>query len=421
MKHFIHIILFLLIVFPLSGAEPLQKAYIELKINGQLMKDGDDLFVQKGDELSVTAQLKGGRRDYVQFPGTYANLDSKAQIITRNLNNLVYTQEGKTHEWRMTDENIKFESDNNVLVKMIPSERQYIHRAIINISTRKLKVAYLKVKVTTDWALLINDQEKSKETNEAVCTINLIIKENADAWYSSANIRATGKPDSLVAEKLDNIQELYKIIEQKLVARDFSGAQAEMRNLESKIQETSALISKIKENQPNYYAGVTFIGLPSDNPVKDGETFAKIQESWTKLYSLLQEEETKFLELDSKPENDQKRELYEIIETFDHWWHELPSEYVRVLQKYIPEETWEENLHVNYFLSFNPEKEKVSDTEQTKVELQNFIEARKIKYKAENQKISATLLRLRASRLLDGMLMSYFTAIDFANWESNRE
>lgn len=420
MKRMIYVTLLIFIFHPVLGSEPMREPFIEISINGKIVKDGDEYTTNAGDELTVRAQISGGRRDFAQFPDTYADLDENTTVERRNQNEIIYTTGAQTYRWSLIKEDFLIETDNRIITEIVPSERINLHRAYISIPPGKIEKSYIKLIVKAYWQLSIDDELQNEEVNEASTTISLNINMNDNQWYASRNIRANGQSNEILEAHFNQIQNYYDDIEQKLIEADLTNAQKGINELKTKIEETDSIIKSIKAENPSYFTDITFIGLPSDKPIKDGQTFMEVQEEWNKFETLVEELKVEFTALEDDDERTQRNKLYDIIDDLDSWYHKLPPGYIHLLQDYIPDVNWEEELHINHYLSFNPEKEKVKDAAQTYSDLRQFFYDREDYYRSENQKIEATVLKLKVIRILDGMMKSHFSSINFAKWEDTR-
>lgn len=420
MKSLLTIIAFFLftseVVFAVQNA---RKPFVKISFNGIELKDGDIIDVEKGDLLKLTLSFEGGRRDFVKFPDSYANISREAQILSRNENRLVYLLNGEKHEWKLINQDFKALSDDRIKIR-----QEKIHsnsyNLFVNIPGKKIEEPMINLSVLANWqytegSLVMEEEDK------ASAIIHLRIKGKSDEWFASPNIRAGGTENVQLDQKLDEIQNSYNTIEAKLIARDFSLAQQEIRKLQNKVRETGALIQQLKNENPAFLADITFIGLPSDKPVKDISAMREISNLWTEFIPLLKLQQNEFSKLPSEPSNESKTDILRIAQAFDNWFHTFPKNGIEILSTYIPETNWEEKASIHHYLSFNPEHDKLNNVGRSYTELNEFITQRSADIPAEVRLINNASNRLQAVRLLDGMLRGFISAINFASWDNSPE
>lgn len=80
-----------------------------------------------------------------------------------------------------------------------------------------------------------------------------------------------------------------------------------------------------------------------------------------------------------------------------------------------------ETIQIPGNIRFIAEENTVTNYTQTYNDFNAFLDRRIAEVPAEIQKISSTQSRLQAVRLFDGMLRSYFSSINWAEWKNTRE
>ena len=399
------------------SAEPLRKPFVELFIEGKFVPDGSQVDVNKGQQFSLVTQSKGGRADFVQFPDTYADLGDDAKIISRGYNKLIYEKNGVIHKWEMVDETIDLESDTKIKLS-VNSELINKHQTEVFIPVDKVEKTYIKVKISTYWSY-DNGTTTTTETDVAEATIYLHIQGNTNEWFATPNVKAAGNRDQVVEEKLTAIQESYNKIESLLNNFEFASIQPEIHNLRTIVGQLEDRIEYIVANEPTKHSDIFFIGLPSDQAVSDVADFRTLATAWNELEKLVNDQHIRLDQLEESAEKVKRRDLLELIKPFTKWENALPNQAESLLQDYAKDFNWE-NTSIRSFLAFNPNEERINNLEQSQADFHRFLENRQENIEAEKQKINYALTRLQAVRIFDGMLMGFFSSLNFARWENTR-
>ena len=124
--------------------------------------------------------------------------------------------------------------------------------------------------------------------------------------------------------------------------------------------------------------------------------------------------------LSPQPTNENKDELVRLIEKINDWQFHLPENTFKILPVYIPEMN-ADSIQIPANIHFIGEEKKVVDYPQTLSSFTAFLDQRIGQVPDEIQKINTTQSRLQAVRLFDGMLRSYFSSINWAEWKNTRE
>ncbi len=400
------------------AVQPVRKPYIELSVNGEKLLDEDILEVDRGNLVKITLSFEGGRRDYVEFPDSYADIPNEAQIVSRNENRLVYQIQNEKYEWELLDQSFEIETDEKIKIRNKKTQGNE-HQLWINIPSRKVNDPYIKFSVKASWqyteGTLIMQEE---DVAEAI--LHLKIKGKTDEWFVSPNIKVSGNEDGRLEEKFTQIQNSYYNIEEKMIKRDFNSAQVEIRNLKTTIQQTDLLLKQIKNENETFFADITFVGLPSDKPIGDIEKLRELINYWTELNPMLKLHQNNFDKIPIQPTNDNKKDVLTIAQVFDNWFHSLPENGIDLLNTYIPEINWEEKVSIHPYLSFNPEHNRVNNVSLGYEEVDEFLYRRSFDVPMEIQKINIAVNRLQATRLFDGMLRGFISSIKFSSWENTR-
>ncbi len=418
MKRMLLALVSLLIACGLFAVQPVRKPFVEMSVNGEKFQDGGILEVDKGDLVKITISFEGGRRDYVKFPDSYADIPREARIISRNENLLVYQVQNEKHEWKLLNQELVVETDDKIKIRNQKTQANE-HQIWMNVPTRRVDEPYLKFSLKSSWqytegTLIMQDEDK------ADAILHLKIKGKTDEWFVSQNIKVSGNEDTRLEEKFSKIQNCYDNIQEKIISKDFNSAQAEIRNLKSSVQQTDLLLKQIKNEDQTFFADVVFVGLPSDKPIEDISKLRELSNYWTELGPMLDLHRDNFYKLPSVPTNDDKEEVLVIAKAFDNWYHSLPKNGIDLLNTYIPDVNWDEKASIHYYLSFNPEHDRVNNVTRGHADLKDFLEQRSLDVPVEIQKINHTISRLQAARLFDGMLRGYISSINFSSWKDTR-
>lgn len=400
------------------SAQPVRKPFVELFVNGKKIVDGAVIDVKKGDRFTIIAQIKGGIRDIVRFPDTYAEMGLDGKIVSRGYNKLVYSTAGKEYSWEQGDENVNFESDNQIKLD-INSDLTNKHQADVLIPVAKVEKSYIQVTIKTIWKFSDGTNTK-EETNEASAIVHLNILGNNNEWFAMPNVKADGTKDTDVEQTLSAIQGSYTKIEKLFSNFDFASIQPEIKNLQNSVNQLDQQLKTISTENPTHYSDIFFIGLPSDRAISEIANFRAIATAWNNLEQLVNDEQAKLDQLEQSGDKIGKRDLLNIIKPFLKWQEDLPGNAENLLHDYAKEINWQ-NVRINSYLPFNPDEERINNLSQVQQDLHRFLDNRKESIGMEKQKISYALTRLQAVRIFDGMLMGFFSSINFAHWENTRQ
>ncbi len=396
------------------SAEPLRKPFIQVKIDGKPSKTGEILTVKPGQKLMVDVEMEGGRRDYCKFPDIYADITGAAQILSRGKDGITYQTDGKKSEWKLIKEEIRFTPDEFIQVK--PTDNQSI--AEITVSDQKFSQSYLKITIKASWQFTQNEHIKTDE-NTAEATLYFKIAGESDVWFSTQNIQATGIKNELIHEKLQDVQSACDSIELNFYRLNFPAVQQSIRNLQNSVNTLKSVVDEVKASNPSYKTNVIFIGLPSDHPFSDISALLAIKNIWDNLGTSLTDQKQQLAKLPAQATKESKDELVKIITIYVDWQYHLPENTFTILSRYIPDLN-AEKVRMPGNIHFIAEEKTVTNYPQTVGDLNAFLDQRILDLPVEIQKINSTQTRLQAVRLFDGMLRSYFSSINWAEWQSTR-
>jgi hypothetical protein len=413
-KFFFFMVMVLLVGFTVA-VQPARKPFLQIKIDGKAYKNGDILTVTAGQKLMINVELEGGRRDFCKFPDTYADITGTAQILARGNDGLSYEMNGVKSEWKLSNERFLFSADENVKVNS-PSNSS---TAEITISNTKFSQSFVKVIAKAKWQFT-SEGKVTEEENTAEGTVYFKAAGSSDVWFSSPNVQAGGMKNDKIQEKLTLVQAEYDSIESYLYKMKFTAVQQSVRSLQASVNDVKSTIDEIKTANASYKVNIIFIGLPSDRPYNDISFLSSIKTDWGTLDLLLQDLKLQTAKLPAQSTNENKDELVRLIAKFNDWQFHLPDNTFKIIPKYIPEMN-AEAITIPGNIHFIGEEKKITDYTQTLNSFNSFLDQRIGQVPDEIQKINNTQSRLQAVRLFDGMLRSYFSSINWAEWKNTRE
>jgi hypothetical protein len=401
-----------------SAAEPFREPFIQLFIDGKLMESGSDFEVNKGDQFTLLAQLKGGRSDFVWYPDTYFDFSSDAKIVSRGNKKIVYQEGDQEKTWELLSENIEFESDNKIKLDML-QELANRHMVEVNIPAGNIEKSYIKVTIVSTWQFTDGNTTRLEE-NKADAIIHLDIIGNENEWFATPNIKASGYKSNSIEEKLNGIQSSYDTIEDLLTSFDFASVQGEIRNLQNLMRELETQVRKIEAETPTNATDLYFKGTPSDEVIKDISRFKELEEAWNELETIVNDQTDELSKLEQSGDRIKRKELFSLIKPIIKWQESLPTNAEALLTTYTKDIDWTD-IMIQSALSFNPEKDRINNPDLAITDFKEFLSRRTQQVQTEKKKINYASTRLQAVKIFDGMLLGYFSSINFAKWENTRE
>lgn len=395
--------------------QPQRKPSIQLTVNGNPIKNGEVFSITPGQKIIVGAEISGGRRDFCNFPDTYADIAESAQILSRGKDGLTYSVNGKNAEWKLMNEKIEFTGDNTMTIKSESKQSP----AEITFSKTPFSQSVLNISIVTAWQFRQDDQT-SMEENKAETSLYFKVAGTSDVWFSTHDLRANGIKNDRVQEKLVAVQSACDTIENYLNKVSFSKVQQAIRNFQEAVNEVKTTIDEVKANNPTYQTKIVFVGLPSDNTFNILGSFSQIKTNWETLETLVLNLKQQLAALPAKPTKESEAELVKLISSYLDWQNKLPANSFLIIPQYIPElKTNDIQMPVN--IQSVADAKKVTDYEQILRDFSAFLDKRTEQAPNEIQHINSTQTRLQAVRLFDGMLRSYVSSITWAEWQNTRQ
>ncbi len=411
MKRLLSFLIMVILVNTLIAVQPARKPFLQIKVDGVAYKSGGILTVTSGQKLTVNVELEGGRRDFCKFPDTYADITGTAQILSRGNDGLSYELDGIKAEWKLLSQKFLFAGDEFVTVKSQADQSN----AEITISSAKFSQSFVKVTAKATWQF-IREGKTIEEENLAEGTVYFKIAGSSDVWFSSPNVQAGGMRNEGVEENLVAVQAQFDSIENHFYKMNFSAIQQSVKTLQTSVNEVKTTIDEVKKNNTSYKANFVFIGLPSDKPYQHISFLASIKTDWGELDPLLQDIKLQLGKLPAQSSKENQNELLRLIGKYADWQQKLPENTFKILPRYMPEITLE-TVQIPESLR----QKSIGDYSQSLKDYAAFVDRRIEQATVESQKISSTQSRLQAVRLFDGMLRSYFSSINWAEWKNTRE
>ena len=392
------------------GQTEVRKPSVEIFINGKIYQNGDEITVQKGQMLEIKALQKGGRRDFVSYPDSYLKITPDVQVHSRGSNRLVYSEKGISSEWKLLSEKAIFFTDNYVAILKNPT---ITNEASVRVGVGDFTRTYIKVSLSTIWQFTSGEEQKS-EKNDSEAIIYLNTAGSTDTWYVSKNIHSLGTKSDGIASALNNIQSNFDTIEYHLTRLRYNEIQKDIRQLQVNVNTLNSVMQSEKAQNPAFNTEIHFIGLPSDRSIEDLGVFEKLQMEWSRLNTFIYQQT---LIVNSSSVNNEQ--IKSSIQKYLGWQYNLPDNWSIILGLYIPQLNSDEVI-VPATLQDFAERNLVPDSklvEQTK----EFLNQRIKNIETEIQQIAQIKSRLQAVKLFDGMLRSYFSSINWIEWENSRE
>lgn len=433
MKRFFFILVMIFLVGSLSAVQPARKPFLQIKIDGKSYKSGDIIIVTNGQKLKLEVDIEGGRKDFCKFPDTYADIAGTAEILSRGNDGITYQLNGKKYEWKLLSENVRFSSEEFIKVNNSLSTTksatigEFIaansgpnsKTAEIVVASGKFSQTFVKTYIKTIWQFT-QDGKTTEEENNAEGVIYFKIEGLTDVWYTSQNIKAVGMKNDLVLEKLNIVQAACDSLESIFFKLKFSSVQPSVKTLQGAINDVKTTIDAVKSTNAAYQTNITFVGLPSDNPIKNINELVSIKNNWTLSETLFPDLKNQVGKLPAQPTKESKDQLVNIIAQCVDWQYRLPENTFKIIPRYLPD-LKVEDIQIPGNIHFIAEEKTVTNYPQTVNDFNAFIDKRIQQIPTEIQKLNSLQSRLQAVRLFDGMLRGYFSSINWAEWKNTRE
>lgn len=413
MKREMMILIWFVASFQLVFGQPeVRKPSVEVFINGKMYQQGDELTVQKGQLLDIKAIQKGGRRDLVNYPDNYLKINSETEILNRGVNQLIYSDKGVRKEWKLLLENATLLSDGNVSISknpVVPNE------GTVRVGAGDFVRTYLKVSLSTTWQFNAGEEQKT-ERNESEAMIYLNIAGSTDTWFVSKNIHVTGTKNEILYAKLVSVQSCFDSIESSLVRMDYAKVQRDIRTLQTNINFLNEQLQELRQSNPAFKTRIHLVGLPSDRSISDLAKMDRLHTEWNNLNSFVMRQN----EILNGSVNNNTQQAKVSVQKYMDWQFNLPDGWMIVLNTYIPALNVERVLVPLPFQAIAEKSDRIvtaSEAENVNV----YFRTRAEEIVSEIQQIAQARNKLQAVKLFDGMLRSYISSINWAEWENTRE
>jgi len=341
MKKFCCFILILVASLSVFAGIPPRTPFVVLRVNGTEYPANAEIKVRSGEKIQVEAVLLGGKRDYCSDPMTYANVGQNTVILSKGENGMSFEINGGQFngDWKLTSEKASFSSGPEVVISPVTSGTVQ-RTANVEFKPGNYSKVFFKVSSTTNWHYVRNTPGGRTEQDESyngTATFYFVIEMEDGQWYSSNNIKAIGREDFSVRNNLDRIQGFYDAIEKALLAKNWSSAETQWKNLKNSIGELKSNIAKAKEKDPTYKCDVTLIGLPTDVSMKHIADLKVMSEKWKESWKICSDnaQDINKMLLDKKM-SFTSNILKSVFKNYISWGTSLPTSAPDLLTLYDP-------------------------------------------------------------------------------------
>ncbi len=418
------ILAFTLIILGLAvfAGDPPRDPFVVLKVNGTEYQNGAEIKVRSGERIQVEAILMGGKRDYCSNPQKYANTGKNTVILSQGENGMSFSiNEGQfTGDWKLKDEKATFSSGSEVVITTSASGTVQ-RTANVEFKPGNYQKVFFKVNSTTNWHYVRNTpggKTEQDETNTGTATFYFVIEAEQGGWYSSNNIKATGKEDFSVRNNLDRIQGFYDLIEKALLEKNWSSAQMQWGNLKNSIGELKTNIDRAKQKDPSYNCEVTLIGLPSDVSMGHIADLKIMSEKWKENWQICSDnaQEINKMLLD-KQMNFSANVLRSVFKNYISWGTSIPSSAPDLFTLYDPKGIFTAVDLPRKVMGWYEDSEKdatilkdQAGTIQHLNELLAFYEKRRDNFTAERQALVDIINSLKPAETLNAEMKTYISS-----------
>lgn len=425
MKKFL--IICILIQTIILNAEPPRKPFVVLRVNGKEYQAGATIDVRPGERISITAVLLGGRRDYCSNPQKYANIGQNTVIQSQGENGMsFYIGDGTFRgTWSLVSEIASFTSSSETKIIEQSTSQNIKNTAIVEVPKSGYGQVYVKVKVTTKWHYERYTQagrSDQEETNDGEATFYFKIAAEEGVWYSSANLTAKGIENFSVRNSLDNVQQRYDDIYNKILKRDFTNMQMFIDNLKTSISSLKSTIDNEKSKDANFKCELTFIGLPTTLSMQHLQKLELLSNKWKEQFLIAQENVAKINEILPKIQSTfSANVLKSVFKNYINWGTSIPTGATDFLTLYDPSGVLTVTALPGKVLDWYSEASEDASILNDQVksikmlsELRKFYLDRMTKSNEERKKIVDLLTEIKPVKQLDADLRSYFSTISWA-------
>ena len=248
-----------------GAAEPTPEPFVRMVTSsgGEALEDGAELTIRPGEKLRIEAAVYGGRRAWCMEPQRYANLGRNTAILSNSDRHLSFTTgSGFRGDWQLKSETASWwgslgdhlEGDAGSNTATLTGPRQ-----------EGRYVLTIKAAATWGYVRLAQGMKRAKEEeNLAEATFTIVVAAVADAWFSSANIVATGDEDEDLRFRLQRLQELWDVTERQALDGDYDLARRNLGQLGEVMRGICTRLEKLEREEPEYACTITLNGLPTD-------------------------------------------------------------------------------------------------------------------------------------------------------------
>ncbi len=284
MKKIILFLVYLAFAGNLLSEEP-PKPFVRLFVNGVKYEDKAKITLRSAEKVELKVMVFGGRRAWCMEPLKYANIGKNTTIVSNGEDHLEFSIPGGFRGvWNLTEEKaewygqlnneLKYEREKNTAELTVPQKKgEYL----------------LRVKAAAKWHYKRSSQgmiKEQDETNEAEAEFTVIVDEGG-AWFTSANISASGDQDQDIRFRLEALQSRYDLISQQILDEKYSLAKSNVNGFKENLSGIKTSLEKLKKEKKNFKCEITFFGDPAAKGTKKLNALKKLFEDYKKVHSIV--------------------------------------------------------------------------------------------------------------------------------------
>jgi hypothetical protein len=278
------LLVFLCFVLYLS-AEEAPKPFLRLFINNIKYENNAKITLRAAEKVELKVLVYGGRRAWCMEPLKYANIGKNTTIVSNGEDHLEYSippnfkgvwtvVEEKALWYGQLTNDLKPDADKNT--------------AELNTPNKKGEYK-LNIKASAKWHYkrfaqgVVKEQD---EINEAEANFTIIVDEG-DAWFTSANISASGDTDPDLKFRLETLQNRYDLISGQVIDGKFDLAKSNIDGFKENLSDVKNRLEEIKKEKENFSCKISLFGSPLDKGTKKLKALKKLFDDYKKVHSIV--------------------------------------------------------------------------------------------------------------------------------------
>ena len=284
MRKFKILLVFLCFVLHLY-AEETPKPFLYLFINNVRYENNAKITLRAAEKVELKVMVFGGRRAWCMEPLRYANIGKNTKIISNGEDNLEYTiPPDFKGVWTVVEEKAEWYG------QLTSDLKPEAGKNTAELTTPKKKGEYkLNIKASAKWHYkrfaqgIVKEQD---EVNEASADFTIIVDEG-DAWFTSANISASGDSDPDLKFRFETLQSRYDLISGQIIDGKFDLAKSNVTGFKENLKEVKNSLEEIKKGKKNFFCKISLYGSPSDKGTKKLNALKKLFDDYKKVHSIV--------------------------------------------------------------------------------------------------------------------------------------